>query len=126
MREVSRSVQESERVGGKQKGELVPIAVGTKPAGRDNFHPWTPQVDPRELLLTNTVNKSPLRHSRRDDGGEAAARLAVRSGRCSAQERVRLVNPMDTPLEVLGGGLYLLFDPRVSSRRGELLPKFRL
>ena len=33
-------------------------------------------------------------------------------------------NPIDTPLEVVGGGLYPLFDLHVSSESGELLPKF--
>ena len=33
-------------------------------------------------------------------------------------------NPIGTPLEVVGGGLYPLFDLHVSSERGELLPKF--
>ena len=37
---------------------------------------------------------------------------------------MRLVNSTDTPLEVLGGGLYLLFDPRVSSKGGNCCPNF--
>ena len=38
--------------------------------------------------------------------------------------QAQLVNPINTPMEVVGGGLYLLFDLRVSPRGGNCCPNF--
>ena len=75
----------------------------------------------------NTLNKPPLLFSRRDDGGKAAARSALRSawsGSGSAQDRCGLLIPQ-TLLWRSWVGVFTSCLTRVSHpKRGELLPKF--